>query len=406
MEINEKREKLLEENLCDRCLGRQFGELGHGLENYERGMIVRKFDELTEDTFVKENVPDETPAGGECTLCNGLFRHLDEYVTRVEDKLSPYEFNTILVGTRIPGEIEENQGKIWNRYGDNYARSIKSELNRVIGRKVQSDLGVEADFGRPDVNVILDLKENRVELQVNSALFYGQYNKYVRNIPQTIWHCKECHGRGCEKCDYTGKKYPESVQEIVQEPFVREAEASDAKFHGGGREDVDVKCFGRREFVVELETPRRRNLDLHRIQKEINGTQEKVEVFKLEPTVKDKVEEIKEKRSDKIYRALVKLSGEVDNLPLKKIDSLEGTVRQTTPGRVSHRRADKVRKRDVYWIHWEKVCREELELTVKAEAGTYIKELISGDEGRTDPNIADLLGCNANCRALEVLDIS
>ncbi|MFW6006317.1 MAG: tRNA pseudouridine(54/55) synthase Pus10 [Candidatus Bipolaricaulota bacterium] len=406
MEINEKQEKLLKENLCDRCLGRQFGDLGHGLENHERGMIVRKFDELTEEAFVRENVPDETPVEGECTLCNGLFCHLDEYVTRVEEKLGPYEFNTILIGSRIPGEIEENQRKIWNRYGDNYARSIKSELNRLIGRKVQSNLGVEADFERPDVNAILDLRENRVELQVNSALFYGQYNKYVRGIPQTIWHCKKCHGRGCEECDYTGKKYRESVQEIVQEPFVRETEAAGAKFHGAGREDVDVKCFGRREFVLELETPLRRNLDLTRIQRGINDTQGKVEVFELKATVKDKVEEIKEKRADKIYRALVKLSREVDKLPLKKIDTLQGTVRQTTPGRVSHRRADKVRKRDVYWVHREKICDKELELTVKTEAGTYIKELISGDEGRTEPNVADLLGCDASCRKLEVLDIS
>lgn len=406
MEIHEKRDDLLKESLCDRCLGRQFGELGHGLENYERGMIARNLEELTEDTFVRENVPDDTPATGECSLCEGLFRHLDDYVARIKEKLSSYELNTILIGTRIPRGIVENEKAIWERYGDNRARSIKSELNRVVGKKVQDDLGVEADFDRPDINAILDLRENRVELQVNSALFYGKYNKYVRTIPQTVWHCDECGGRGCEKCDYTGRKYRKSVQEIVQERFVNEADASGAKFHGAGREDVDARCFARREFVLELENPRRRNLDPRGIGKQINETQDKVEVFDLQPAEKDKIEEIKERRADKIYRALVKLSKPVEQLALSEIMSIQGTIRQTTPGRVSHRRADKIRKREVYWLHWEKACRDKLELVVKAEAGTYIKELISGDKGRTEPNLAGVLGCDASCWKLEVLDIS
>jgi tRNA pseudouridine synthase 10 len=39
---------------------------------------------------------------------------------------------------------------------------------------------------------------------------------------------------------------------------------------------------------------------------------------------------------------------------------------------------------------------------VKAEAGTYIKELIHGDDGRTQPNIADILGCEAECLELDI----
>ncbi|MFP4202274.1 MAG: tRNA pseudouridine(54/55) synthase Pus10, partial [Candidatus Acetothermia bacterium] len=355
MELEEKKNELLNEDLCDRCLGRQFGELGHGLENYERGMIVRELDNPTEDSFTKDNIPESTPAQGDCALCGGLFGNLGEYVDMVESKLTSYEIDTLLVGSRIPRDVERREKELWEDYGDRYARPIKSELNRLVGRKVQEDLGVKADFERPDVNPVLDLRNHRVELQVNSLLFYGRYNKNVRGIPQTVWHCSECGGRGCEKCDYTGKKYEESVQEIIQNPFIQATDATEAKFHGAGREDVDARCFGRREFVLELKEPRKRNLVPSRIQTELNRSQAKVEVFGVEEAEKSRVEVVKTEDSDKTYRAVVELSRKTEELPLEKLAVIPGTIEQRTPKRVAHRRADKVRRREVYWLHWEKL---------------------------------------------------
>ncbi|MFP4136325.1 MAG: hypothetical protein ACLFTO_04780, partial [Candidatus Acetothermia bacterium] len=126
MELEEKKNELLNEDLCDRCLGRQFGELGHGLENYERGMIVRELDNPTEDSFTKDNIPESTPAQGDCALCGGLFGNLGEYVDMVESKLTSYEIDTLLVGSRIPRDVERREKELWEDYGDRYARPIKS----------------------------------------------------------------------------------------------------------------------------------------------------------------------------------------------------------------------------------------------------------------------------------------
>lgn len=405
MNLTEKRNELLEENLCDRCLGRQFGDLGHGLENYERGMIARTLEIIDEDVFLEENVPDGEPREGDCFLCEDLFLDLDRYVEMVKNKLSSYELDTVVVGTKVPRRIEKRQRQLWGNYGDRYARPIKSELNRVVGRRIQEELGLEADFERPDANPVLDLENDRVELQVNSLLIYGQYDKYVRGIPQTVWHCKECGGRGCAECNYTGKKYEESVQEIIQEPFIKASRAKDVSFHGAGREDVDARCFGRREFVLELKRPKNRNLQLGRIEKELNEAQDKVEVFRVDRTDKARVEDVKTEDSDKSYLAIVELSEKVENLDPEKLKEIPGMIDQRTPERVSHRRADKVRNRRVYWLHWEKLGENKLELTLKTEAGTYVKELISGDGGRTKPNVAEKLGCEARCTRLDVLDI-
>jgi tRNA pseudouridine synthase 10 len=44
-------------------------------------------------------------------------------------------------------------------------------------------------------------------------------------------------------------------------------------------------------------------------------------------------------------------------------------------------------------------------LLITAEAGTYIKELVSGDGGRTEPSITGVLGMKALCKKLEVTEI-
>eukprot|EP00613_Pedinella_sp_CCMP2098_P065995 CAMPEP_0171987622 /NCGR_PEP_ID=MMETSP0993-20121228/275481_1 /TAXON_ID=483369 /ORGANISM="non described non described, Strain CCMP2098" /LENGTH=965 /DNA_ID=CAMNT_0012640567 /DNA_START=302 /DNA_END=3199 /DNA_ORIENTATION=+ len=66
-------------------------------------------------------------------------------------------------------------------------------------------------------------------------------------------------------------------------------------------------------------------------------------------------------------------------------------INQDTPIRVLHRRTPMVRKKTIHALtptfikpHW-------FELEVEASAGTYIKEFVHGDLGRTSPSVGDLL---------------
>lgn len=45
-------------------------------------------------------------------------------------------------------------------------------------------------------------------------------------------------------------------------------------------------------------------------------------------------------------------------------------------------------------------------MRIKTEGGLYIKELISGDDGRSQPNISDILGIKAICEQLDVIEVS
>jgi tRNA pseudouridine synthase 10 len=46
-----------------------------------------------------------------------------------------------------------------------------------------------------------------------------------------------------------------------------------------------------------------------------------------------------------------------------------------------------------------------VELEVRTEAGLYVKELITGDAGRTSPSVAEVLGVPAECVELDVTAI-
>ncbi|MFB6209478.1 MAG: tRNA pseudouridine(54/55) synthase Pus10 [Candidatus Nanohaloarchaea archaeon] len=406
LSVEEKRDALLEENLCEHCLGRQFAKLGHGLENYERGAICREIDELEEDSFVRENIPEDAEPGGSCWVCQNVFDKMDHWIELVDNSFERYELDTFLIGIRPPNSVIEAEEELWEDYGLEWVEPVKTELSRLIGKRIEQELDLEVDFKRPDINAVIEMEESkdRVELQVNSLLIYGQYNKYSRQIPQTEWHCRNCRGDGCDECDWTGKQYQTSVQEEIQEPFKRESKAIEAKFHGGGREDVNAKCLGKREFILELKEPLNRELDLDSLQEEVNEG-DKVEIFNLRFADKDEVEEIKQKHADKTYRAEIELSADVDEDELEELNQIVGEVEQDTPDRVKHRRADKTRERQVYSVEAEKLDSDIIELEVKAEAGTYIKELIHGDEGRTQPSVAGILGCEAECVELDVIEI-
>lgn len=405
--VKQKAEILEELELCDHCLGRQFAKLGHGLENFERGAIVRKTDDLDEDSFVRENIPENAEIGGTCEYCQEVFEKMNHWVELVESSFDRYELSTFLIGIRPPEELVEKEEELWEKAGVEFTEPIKTELSRLIGKRIESNMNVTVNFERPDINAIIELDEDkdRVELVVNSLLVYGTYNKYSRELPQTEWHCRHCRGSGCDECNWTGKNYPTSVQEIIQEPFIRETKAIEAAFHGGGREDVDARCLGKREFVIELKEPLNRDLDVEKLAEEVNESDSRIEIFDVRFAGHNEPAEIKEKHADKMYRAEIKLSEDVDKEELEKLKDCETEVEQRTPNRVEHRRADKIRRREVYTVIPEKKAEKKIELLVKAEAGTYIKELISSDEGRTEPSIAGKLGCDAECTALDVIDV-
>jgi len=108
----------------------------------------------------------------------------------------------------------------------------------------------------------------------------------------------------------------------------------------------------------------------------------------------------------KSYCALVWCKREItehDREVLNAVSDLE--IAQKTPIRVLHRRSQLVRDKKVYRLFAEPVSAHYINLHVLASAGTYIKELVHGDLGRTQPSIGGLLGVECDILQLDVTNV-
>ena len=370
--------------ICSNCLGRQFAQLGHGFTNKERGDTILKL--LKEkpykknDTNLQINIKAQT-----CEICNNLLANLDKYVDQVLKQLKGMEFKTLLVGTILNQDLLKREESLLEDFPIEFCESIKSEINRELGKLISKKLKKDMDRENPEVNITLNLIRDKIELRVSPLYFYSGYKKLIRGIPQTKWDM-----------------YPETVEDIIAEPFMKTTKAEGHSLHGMGREDIDARCLDFRPFVLEIEGPKKRKVDLEKMRKEINKTK-KVEVSKFFPTDKGKVREIKEARPYKTYRALVEFENPIKDL--EKLKQLKATISQRTPERVAHRRAMLVRKRKVKDIKWKKISEKEIELEVTGEAGLYIKELVSGDKGNTKNSVSEILGNPAKVKELDVIKV-
>ncbi|QZX98339.1 tRNA pseudouridine(54/55) synthase Pus10 [Halobaculum rubrum] len=397
--------------LCDHCLGRPFAERSFGLGNHERGRGLRIA------VALDDNSDYEGGAAGDCWVCEGVFERVDEFAERAADAVADYEYATYQVGTRVPPLAEENDRLLREDAGldPEIGEPLRKELNREVGKRVGQVTDTEVDFERPHVQFLLDVDADRVEATVNSAHVYGRYRKLERDIPQTEWPCSDCRGSGrqgrepCDTCDGSGYLYPESVEQLTA-PVVEDVmEGVDSTFHGAGREDVDALMLGTgRPFVIEVDEPRRRDIDADRLESDINAFADgKVEVEGLRRCTHDMVERVKELDATKRYHAAVEFGADVTAEELADaVDELDGaTIEQYTPNRVDHRRAAKTRTRVAHDVTGELEDARHVAVEVHGAGGLYIKELISGDEGRTEPSLAGLLGVDAEVTTLDVLAV-
>ena len=398
--------KVLDRRLCDHCLGRLFGNLLYGYRDDERGRMIRTtiammvdgklidYSKINKNNFYgftfRQNKEFEKMKKEKCWLCNNLFDNLDSMARKAENKLRKIDFNNFLVGSKIPEDILDKEEKLWEETGIEYVESIKTEINRELGKRLGFLFKKPTNFKTPDVVAVADFVNNKIDMQINSLYILGYYQKLSRGIPQCKWG--------------TPGKYKTSVQEIIAKPLMRVTKGKGNSMHGAGREDVNARCLGWRPFVIEIIEPKKRFISLKQIQKEINKNK-KVRVNKLKFSDRNTVVIIKSERGDKTYRLEVDFDKPVKKEELKKLKSLIGTISQQTPARVVHRRADLIRRRIVKELKYKRINSKKIELTVKTSAGLYVKELVSGDEGRTKPSLSELLNVKATPKKLDVVKI-
>jgi tRNA pseudouridine synthase 10 len=239
-----------------------------------------------------------------------------------------------------------------------------------------------------------------VGIEHSPVFLAGEYVKLSRQLPQTAWIID-----GARKC-------PSSVQELIEADVVTAFGAELARFHSAGREDVDVRMLGHgRPFMLELRGAHRSTLPDQRmaeLQALIceSGT---VHVRNLRVCDAAYVQSLVKEGEEghcKDYRAVVRLGRDVAQAELDGLASkcpLE--LAQLTPLRVLHRRTHATRPRSIYALRATRIAPRFALLDLTTQAGTYVKEFVHGDFGRTVPSLGDMLNCEADILQLDVLGV-
>ena len=389
---------LAEEGLCDRCLGRMFGKKGTGMTNDLRGRMIR--DALKETG----NSPE---AQNPCPVCEGLFGLLDRFAVAAADRIKEVESDNFLIGCRVEPAVIAKEKALWIKYGLENTEAIKTEFNREIGKLVYDIIGREVEFDSPQAVACVDTRFASVELDIAPIFIAGRYNKLSREIPQTVWPCRACHGKGCPRCNGLGKMYATSVQEEIGNIALKMSDGKEDFFHGMGREDIDARMLGTgRPFILEIADPKIRNIDLEELQKRANMS-ELAQFRDLKFVPRSYVKMYKSADPDKTYLAKVRAEDNINKeRAIEVISSFKDVcLSQRTPQRVEHRRADLIRDRTIRSAEVKNIDDDSFDIILTTESGTYVKEFVSGDEGRTSPSLSGVLGVQCHVEALDVMDI-
>eukprot|EP00939_MAST-03C_sp_MAST-3C-sp1_P003677 g3677.t1 len=244
------------------------------------------------------------------------------------------------------------------------------------------------------------------DVERGSVYVYGRYNKYLRGLSQTPW--------------FIGKKrmgessLEEEITKVVVPHFGQGAVCT---FQSGGREDIDVRMLGNgRPFLLDIKNAPRIECshdDCRRLEAEVRRSSAGAVAIRDLKFVRpedvnatlasmQKAAESKQKH----YCALVCTNRSIAQSDLDRLSSMRDLrVVQRTPLRVAHRRTMMDREKIIYSMQCERLNETWFRLDLVASAGTYIKEFIHGDFGRTQPNIGEMLECEADILQLDVLRV-
>ncbi|XP_061581213.1 putative tRNA pseudouridine synthase Pus10 [Cololabis saira] len=230
-----------------------------------------------------------------------------------------------------------------------------------------------------------------------SVFVAGRYNKFCRSLPQTPWLIDG------------ERRMESSVEELIATPILSVFRADGFNFSASGREDVDVRTLGNgRPFAMELLNPHRTRfsrVEMKQLQETINKSSEKIRVRDLQVVNREAMSRMKEGEEEKTktYTALVWTQRPIQREDITFIDDIKDlTLDQKTPLRVLHRRALAVRQRVIHSMNTRFLDAHHFHLGLKTQAGTYIKEFVHGDFGRTKPNLCELLKTDSDILELDV----
>lgn len=229
-------EKILREiHMCNKCLGRQFPKFRPELPNSEKGILL-KFFAITRikgkrrEGYTWKDLLDIMKEQ-RCDLCGNIFAKIDDIVIKLIDALEGYEFENFLCGVKIPINLIEKEEKVKSKFKLR-GESLRKEIVREVGLKLNEHLRKETSFSDPDIKIIFEPFNEELKIKIiTSPIFYS--------------------GRSLIK------KETAEVKKIIKEFFITYFEAEDAKVT---IINVDDASHLEMPFLIKVIHPKKRRL--------------------------------------------------------------------------------------------------------------------------------------------------
>jgi len=338
------------------------------------------------------------------TIKNALKAKLSEQLGKVlhlqHSADSPFEV-TIGVDAVVPSEVStllqslqvKQQGK--KKPKEFSLSQTANLLSNVTAAELQ-----ESKLCPPPV---VSSCETAVTFYHQPVFIGGRYNKYSRELSQSPWIVD-----GVKKTEY-------SVQELIIPTVQQKFGCKEIKLSSSGREDSDVKMLGNgRPFLLELLEPKigcagYTSDVLSEVERTINDNSlDLIRVRNLKLIDKERTAAIKqgEENKRKYYSALVCTTQPIDPDQLCYLsDMKELVISQKTPIRVLHRRPLLARQKIIHSMKAQYINERHFLLHLCTSAGTYVKEFVHSDFGRTMPSLCSILKQQVDIINLDVEEV-
>lgn len=333
---------------------------------------------------------------GECEFCGGILEKVDQFFLLFKDEINRYKCSTFLIGLKASPDLVFAEKKFLESKGL-HSKTFKEEFQYLLGTKIEKEMLLRADFSHPEAVFSINQSNLDSQLWIKSIYIQGRYLKLRRGMPQSPW-IKPGKGKENER----------SVSEFIGESVLETFKGTDYNFFASGREDVEALMLGTgRPFYVEVKRPVARSFESEKLEQlVVNKSDGGVKVKDLKIAGKEEIDNLKRQRFDKSYEVGLTFEGNKVSLLESVIEKYSNIkIMQRTPNRVLSIRADKTRERAIRSVKVKEINWPKVTLIIKAEAGTYIKEFITGDGGRTTPNLSDELEVNVKIDYLNVFEI-
>ena len=326
-----------------------------------------------------------------CYICQGLMDNLDVIANSVSTAVKAFEFDTFLIGATLSTQLYEREDTMRARLKIRGKESIKHYLTRELGMRLARLARKKVEYRKPDITITLTVdKDNNVDVAVISRplAFSGVYIKRSRGLPQKQDKCASCIGKGCNSCNYSGLSGSDSVEGIIAKELVRITMGQTPKFTWIGSEDPSSLVLGSgRPFYVRIFNPKNRKLKNKTIKGK--GITAMLNLINDIPIIQPRFI-VKTKIHIKCQNMLTKKI-------LKKINSLSGS-------KVSFENKLKIGVKSIHSVRVRQLDSNQFILTIVAEGGLMIKQLVGGEE-YMKPNISDTLGARCECAMFDILDV-